>query len=178
MGPRRHRDTKDDEERMDSAFLANCGKVYMRHPDPRVCLIGTQDEVLMMSDDSITMTLSRQEALVLFDWLASLDDGNASSICDDAQQQVVWAVEGRLEKVLTEVLAPDYTNIISNAKTLRAGSGRVGYFEWEDKGDIIDCGSFSPSSSRAATSSSAPSPTPPGPAWRRCARRRRGLACR
>lgn len=68
-----------------------------------------------VNKDSIQVTLSRQEALVLFEWLASLDE-KATVPLDEAEQRVVWRVEGQLESLLTEVVEADYRDRVLLAK--------------------------------------------------------------
>jgi hypothetical protein len=68
-----------------------------------------------MSQQSIQVTLTRDEALVLFEWLASLDEKQTFHL-EEAEQKVVWRIEGQLESLLTEVLAPDYREQLRIAK--------------------------------------------------------------
>lgn len=76
---------------------------------------------MAMYEDQVTLKLSRQEALVLFDWLAERNGREKLHSYDDAQQQVLWTIEGQLEKTLTEVLAPDYKDILTRAKQALLG---------------------------------------------------------
>ena len=73
-----------------------------------------------MSADSIQVTLTRHEALILFEWLASLDARLAVPL-DNAEQTVVWRLEGQLESLLTEVIAPDYQERVLAAKNIVLG---------------------------------------------------------
>jgi hypothetical protein len=73
--------------------------------------------------DSIQVTLARHEALVLFEWLASLDEKSGVPL-DEAEQKVVWHLEGQLETLLTEVVAADYKDRVLIAKKAVLGEGQ------------------------------------------------------
>ncbi|MFO0899817.1 MAG: hypothetical protein U0836_20495 [Pirellulales bacterium] len=47
------------------------------------------------------LSLTRAEALVLFEWLASRDD--TDGLTPEPEQTVLWRVEGQLEKLLPEL---------------------------------------------------------------------------
>ena len=68
-----------------------------------------------MSDDEICIRLSRAEALVLFEWLARVDDARAASIEHPAEQKVLWLLEGQLEKQV-EVFSPNYKQLVEEAR--------------------------------------------------------------
>ncbi|MHB8874872.1 MAG: hypothetical protein ACYC8T_14380 [Myxococcaceae bacterium] len=69
-----------------------------------------------MSENNVMVLLTRAEALVLFEWLARTDASNALAFEDKAEQTVLWKLEGVLEKLLPEVLAPDYKRLLSSAR--------------------------------------------------------------
>ncbi len=69
-------------------------------------------------DERLAFELSRAEALVLFDWLASREPRPADA---PAEQQVLWRVEGELERRLAEVLAPNYKELVAAARHHVAG---------------------------------------------------------
>jgi hypothetical protein len=69
-----------------------------------------------MSDDTITVRLSRAEALVLFEWLAGLEANSPQPTVDEAEQRVLWSVEGQLERTLVEVVSPNYSEAVANTK--------------------------------------------------------------
>lgn len=71
---------------------------------------------MAIKKDRIQVTLPRCEALVLFEWLASLDAGEEKMPLDAAEQQVVWRLEGQLESLLTEIVAADYQERVVAAK--------------------------------------------------------------
>ena len=64
--------------------------------------------------EPIMLSLTRAEALVLFEWLASRDvtDG----LTPEPEQTVLWRVEGQLEKMLPELFRPDYVAAVSAAR--------------------------------------------------------------
>ncbi len=73
-----------------------------------------------MTQDPVLISLTRYEALVLFEWLASLGETTELKL-DEAEQTVIWRLEGRLESVLTEVLVPDYKERLMAAKKVVLG---------------------------------------------------------
>jgi len=66
--------------------------------------------------DSVEIRLNQSEALVLFEWLAKRDEQDCEFSVDQAEQQVLWKVEGQLESTLVEVFTPDYQERVSTAK--------------------------------------------------------------
>lgn len=67
-----------------------------------------------MSHDVIHLQLTRAEALVIYEWLASHDE--KLPIEDPAEQTVLWRIEGQLEKSLTEPLQPSYEAAVAEAR--------------------------------------------------------------
>jgi hypothetical protein len=59
--------------------------------------------------------LSNDEALILYEWLAS-QEGPTYKVGDDAEQIVLWKVEGMLEKEVPMVFGDNYKDEINNAK--------------------------------------------------------------
>jgi hypothetical protein len=69
-----------------------------------------------MTDD-INIQLSKEEAIVLFEFLSRLNDNNQDDIFkDQAEQRVLWNIEGTLEKKLVEPFRPDYVDILNRAR--------------------------------------------------------------
>ncbi len=62
---------------------------------------------------SVNITLEQDEALVLFDLIASK---NLESILDAPERNAVWALEGRLEEQLVEIFSPDYSQLLLDAR--------------------------------------------------------------
>jgi hypothetical protein len=69
-----------------------------------------------MNVDEVVLSLSRDEALVLFEWLARLDSTNSFTCEDHAEEVVLWTLHGRLEKVLAEPFSPQYTEMLNAAR--------------------------------------------------------------
>jgi hypothetical protein len=69
-----------------------------------------------VSDRDVVLTLTRPEAVVLFDWLARTDASRSLQFEDDAEQKVLWTIEAQLEKILTEPFSPEYTRLLSEAR--------------------------------------------------------------
>jgi hypothetical protein len=64
--------------------------------------------------ESVSVELSGDEALVLFEWLAGLE---ATTVAiGEAEQRVLWRIEGVLEKSLVEPFAKDYTELVEQAR--------------------------------------------------------------
>jgi hypothetical protein len=70
-----------------------------------------------MPDDEICIRFSRAEALVLFEWLARVDDAKAAPIEHPAEQKVLWLLEGQLEKQVP-VFATNYKQLVEDARTI------------------------------------------------------------
>lgn len=65
-------------------------------------------------DAKLVVELTRAEALVLFEWLAKHD--GALPVRDEAEQQVIWNLEGALDRLLIEPLGPSYEEAVRAAK--------------------------------------------------------------
>jgi len=70
-----------------------------------------------MPDDEICIRFSRAEALVLFEWLARVDDAKALPIEHPAEQKALWVLEGQLEKQVP-VFASNYKQLVEDARTI------------------------------------------------------------
>lgn len=66
---------------------------------------------------NITLTISKDESLVLFDFLSRFNESEHPNIFEDqAEQKVLWIIEGQLEKQLVEPFMPDYKEIIKKVR--------------------------------------------------------------
>lgn len=65
---------------------------------------------------SFTISLSHDDALVLFEWMASLEEKGAAGLTDEAEQVVIWRVEAQLEASLPDIVMNDYEARVSAAK--------------------------------------------------------------
>lgn len=69
-----------------------------------------------MADD-ISIDLSRDQALVLFEWLARTSAADQPVTYEDqAEQRALWDLEASLESVLTEPLREDYRQCVDAAR--------------------------------------------------------------
>ena len=67
--------------------------------------------------DKVTIELTKDEALVLFDFLVRFNQKEHNDIFEDqAEQKALWIVEGQLEKTLAEPFYPNYTDIIRQSR--------------------------------------------------------------
>lgn len=67
--------------------------------------------------DEISLGLTRDQALVFFDWLLRTDDaGEPAGFADQAEQRVFWDISASLETLLTAPLAPDYREQLERAR--------------------------------------------------------------
>lgn len=64
----------------------------------------------------ITVDFTPNEALVLFEWIASLEQRTPESLLDNAEQKVLWTLEGKLESSLVEVFSSNYAELVLLAK--------------------------------------------------------------
>ncbi len=62
--------------------------------------------------DDVTLVLSKDEALVLFEWLYTAKD--IGRLPDE--ERVYWSLEGQLEKTLAEPFRPDYAALVEAAR--------------------------------------------------------------
>jgi hypothetical protein len=88
-------------------------------------------ELSVNVDKSLNLTISKDEALVLFDFLERFNETEQSEVFEDqAEQKTLWILEGQLEKQLVEPFNPDYKDIIKEARNkIRDG-------EWKEKRHI------------------------------------------
>jgi len=66
--------------------------------------------------EQVTLQLSRDEALVLFEWLARVNSEQTMRFEDQSEQRVLWNLEGSLESILVEPLDPNYEAIVAAAR--------------------------------------------------------------
>ena len=70
----------------------------------------------MITKDEIRLTLLRNEALVLFEWLANLESLNGSIFAHPTEEQVLWKIQGQLESTLVEPFSADYKELLAQAR--------------------------------------------------------------
>ena len=69
-----------------------------------------------MSDEKIRVELSKDEALVLFEFLSRFGAGGDLRIEDQSEERVLWDVLAVLEKALVEPFMPDYQSLLLEAR--------------------------------------------------------------
>lgn len=67
-------------------------------------------------DTKVRLELSRDQALVLFEWLARSDDQHSLATAHEAEQIVLWVLEGELERALTTLFSPEYEQCVAEAR--------------------------------------------------------------
>lgn len=71
-----------------------------------------------MEANSVSIQLSHDQALVLFEWIARRNGLDQADIFEDrAEQRVLWDMEAALESTLPEVLHSDYVMLVDAART-------------------------------------------------------------
>ena len=78
-----------------------------------------------MDDDSVVITLTGDQALVLSDWLDRMERSDAfDALVDD---RAVWSalhrISGTLDKSLTAIFAPNYAERLQAARQRISGNG-------------------------------------------------------
>ncbi|MBI3560325.1 MAG: hypothetical protein HY080_01215 [Gammaproteobacteria bacterium] len=70
-----------------------------------------------IEQDSITVTLSKDEALILFDWISRLNETDHPEVfADNAEKLVLFNLEALLEKMLVEPFDANYAQIVADAR--------------------------------------------------------------
>jgi hypothetical protein len=69
-----------------------------------------------MEERKVTLSLSREEALVLFEWLSRFNKEENHEFEDQAEQRVLWDIEAMLESDLVEPLDPKYDELLAKAR--------------------------------------------------------------
>lgn len=68
-----------------------------------------------MAKGKVALNLSREEALVLFEWLHRFNSED-QTFEDQAEQRVLWDIEAMLESELVEPLDPKYAELLAAAR--------------------------------------------------------------
>ena len=69
-----------------------------------------------MPKDDVTLTLSKDEALVLFEWLFTAKALGRLPDEGTAEERVFWTLEALLEKTLAEPFRSDYAALVEAAR--------------------------------------------------------------
>jgi hypothetical protein len=71
----------------------------------------------------MNLVLTSDQALVLFEWLSRLDERDELPVEDPAEEQVLWALHGQLEKALAEPFEENYHELVVAARGRIHGTG-------------------------------------------------------
>ena len=69
-----------------------------------------------MSSQSVPISLTPAEALVLFEWLSRWQESEQFSIIHPSEERVLWDLTAQLERQLVEPIQPDYTTKLNDAR--------------------------------------------------------------
>ncbi len=70
-----------------------------------------------MENDNINIELTKEEAIVLFEFLARIIEKEDSIVFDDqSEQRVLWNIESILEKKLNDPFLLNYSEIVEWAR--------------------------------------------------------------
>ncbi|MFI7425894.1 hypothetical protein ACIBPB_02790 [Micromonospora sp. NPDC049836] len=72
-----------------------------------------------MAEDEVVLRLSRDEALVLFEWLYRTDETTndfADLVEDQAEQRALWNLTCPLERELVEPFSPQYAGRVEQSR--------------------------------------------------------------
>ncbi|WP_242338713.1 MULTISPECIES: hypothetical protein [Anaeromyxobacter] len=70
----------------------------------------------MKTESGVMLSLTHDQALVLFEWLSREDGRSGLPTEHQAEQKVLWEVEAQLERALAEPLQPVYAAAVSAAR--------------------------------------------------------------
>jgi len=73
------------------------------------------------TEETIQISLSRSQALALFEWLTKQDDSDTFKYDHEAEQRIVWKLQSQLESTLVEPFCEDYLSILELARVKVAG---------------------------------------------------------
>jgi hypothetical protein len=69
-----------------------------------------------MTGEQISLELSKDEALVLFEFLSRFSEQEKLQIEDQAEARVLWDLQASLETRLIEPLKSDYMELLTEAR--------------------------------------------------------------
>lgn len=75
----------------------------------------------MKAADELKITLTRDEALVLFEFFARFGDTNELAMCNNAEFLALSKISAQLDKMLDEPFTPDYPVRLRAAQEKLAG---------------------------------------------------------
>ena len=69
-----------------------------------------------VTGEKINIELSKDEALVFFEFLARFSDNEELRIVDRSEERVLWNMLADLEKVITDPFQADYQDLLLEAR--------------------------------------------------------------
>jgi hypothetical protein len=70
-----------------------------------------------MPKEKVSIELTKEEAIVFYEFLCKFNENeDLSRFEDQAEQRVLWDIECKLEKELSEPLRADYKEIVKKAR--------------------------------------------------------------
>ena len=91
--------------------------LYFFENGQRIRIHCEQIELSVNKDQILNLEITKDESLVLFEFLSRFNQTEHKEIFEDqAEQKTLWILEGQLEKQLVEPFKPDYKDIISEAR--------------------------------------------------------------
>ena len=69
-----------------------------------------------MWSKSVTIELTSEAALVLYDWLTRFNQREETAFADQAEERVLFDLEALLEKALVAPLQSDYAVLVAQAR--------------------------------------------------------------
>ena len=69
-----------------------------------------------MSDDTVAITLGKEEALVLFEILSRYIESDVFTVVDVSESEALSLLLAHLERVLVEPFDPNYEELLKRAK--------------------------------------------------------------
>ena len=69
-----------------------------------------------MEQRKVTLELSREQALVFFEWLSKFNATQSRRFEDQAEERVLWDIESMLESTLVEPFDARYEELLAKAR--------------------------------------------------------------
>jgi hypothetical protein len=76
----------------------------------------------MTQGSRVSVELTADEALVLFDWLARFNQSDEAAFEDVAERRVLFDLESKLESSLTVPFEPEYKELLAGARSRVRGA--------------------------------------------------------
>jgi len=67
-------------------------------------------------EDNVRINLSRDEAIVLFEFLSRFEELESLDIVDQSEERVLWNLQSTLEKDLAEPFSANYPELLEQAR--------------------------------------------------------------